>query len=399
LPKALYYDCFSGISGDMHLGALLDLGVPDDWLRAQLARLKLPDEFELSQVPDRRKGIAGIRATVHIDPQVKKPHRHLSQIAELIHSAGLEASVEERAIAVFRTLAGAEAAVHGQDIEQVHFHEVGATDAIVDIVGGVLGLHYLEPERIFCGPVEVGSGTVRCDHGLLPVPAPATARLLQDVPCHYGRVDGEATTPTGAALLKTLVTDFALPDAFVAERWGHGVGQKDFAVANVLRVALGTTEPASVSAWDMEENIALAADLDDLSPEACEPLLEALWAAGVLDVQITPTAMKKQRPGFRLSALLQPELQDQVLATLFEHSSTIGARTHRVSKWMLPRREVEVATPVGTVRAKIVTLPDGTERHKVEHDDIRACSTPERGYLRTRAIVERAVTDWLAGQS
>lgn len=397
MPRALYYDCFSGISGDMHLGALLDLGVPGDWLNDRLGQLNLPDEFELSQVPDARKGIAGIRVTVNVDPQVRKPHRHLAQIAELIQAAGLEADVEQRAIAVFETLARAEAAVHGQEIEQVHFHEVGATDAIVDIVGSVLGVHYLNPERIFCGPVEVGSGTVRCDHGLLPVPAPATARLLEGVPCHYGRVDGEATTPTGAALLKTLVTDFAPPADFAAERWGHGVGQKDFGVANVLRIAMGNDQTAA-SPWEMQENLALEADLDDLSPEACEPMLEALWQAGVLDVQITPTAMKKQRPGFRLSALLDPGRKNQVLATLFEHSSTIGARTHRVSKWMLPRREAAVSTPVGRVRVKIVTLPDGSERHKIEHDDVRACSTAERGYLRTRELVERAVVDWLESQ-
>ncbi|MEM1230141.1 MAG: nickel pincer cofactor biosynthesis protein LarC [Pseudomonadota bacterium] len=396
MPKALYYDCFSGISGDMHLGALLDLGVPEPYLQAELARMDLPGEFALTAQADQRKGLAGTRATVTVS-DAAKPHRNLDAVLSIIASAGYEAGVETRATAMFEALATAEAAVHGVDVSAVHFHEVGATDAIVDIVGAALGLHHLEAPTVFCSPVEVGSGTVRCEHGLLPVPAPATARLLEGLPCHYGRVSGEATTPTGAAILKTVVTAAAPPASFTAQRWGHGIGQKDFEVANVLRIARGETGATDApEPWTLEENLALESDLDDLSPEACEPLLAALWEAGVLDVQITPTAMKKQRPGFRISALLRESERTAVLRALFEHSTSIGARTYRVTKWMLPRRTLTVDTPAGSARAKIVTLPDGGERFKVEHDDVLRLSGNGRSYLQTRAVLEEAVRARLA---
>lgn len=393
----LYYDCFSGISGDMHLGALIDLGVPADWLRSQLNRLALPDPYRLSVVADQRRGISGTRATVEIE-SAGHVHRHLPDVVSLIQTAHFDQEVEDRAIEIFEALARAEAAVHGQEIEQVHFHEVGATDAIIDIVGGVLALHYLNPSEIYCSEIEVGSGTVRCEHGLLPVPAPATARLLEGLPCHYGRVDGEATTPTGAAILRVIVDHFEPPGSFTASRWGLGLGQKEFAVANLLRIA-ASGENAVDSTYEIEEVRSLTADIDDQSPEACEPLLEALWRAGVLDVQLIATSMKKQRPGFRLSALYQPKVEPVVLQTLFRNSSTIGARTHDVRKWMLPRKLIRVSTPLGEVGVKVVQVPGGSTRAKIEHDDVMALVTPERTYLETRRLLERSIDLALSEQS
>lgn len=393
----LYYDCFSGISGDMHLGALVDLGVPPDWLRSQLDRLALPDRYHLSFVEDERRGIAGTRATVEFE-SASHAHRRLPEIVALIQTAHFEQEVEETAIEIFEALARAEAAVHNKEIEQVHFHEVGATDAIVDIVGSALALHYLRPSEIYCSEIEVGSGTVRCEHGLLPVPAPATARLLEGLPCHYGRVNGEATTPTGAAILKVIVDHFEAPGSFTAGRWGLGLGQKDFTVANVLRIA-ASVDKAVDTVYEIDEVRSLDADIDDQSPEACEPLLEALWRAGVLDVQLIATSMKKQRPGFRLSTLYPPAAEQTVLETLFRNSSTIGARTHDVRKWMLPRKLIRVSTPLGEVGVKVVQVPGGSTRAKIEHDDVMALVTPDRTYLETRRLLERSVDLALSEQS
>lgn len=398
LTRALYYDCFSGISGDMHIGAMLDLGVPADWLQRELQRLPNAQEFRLETVPDQRKGIAGTRASVIIDPAAPKPHRHLRHIADIIAAAGYDSATEALAMDIFTRLAEAEAKVHNSTIEAVHFHEVGATDAIVDIAAAALCMSHLAPERVFCGPIEVGSGTVRCDHGQMPVPAPATATLLTGVPCHYGRLDGEATTPTGAAILRAVVTDFALPETFCATRMGHGVGQKDFAVANVLRISEGTVASTASQHYQHEQNLELQCNIDDLSPEASEPLLQALWAAGALEVHTAAVNMKKQRPGFKVTVLLPPTRREAMLAALFEHSSAIGARTRTVDKWMLPRTVHRVQCATGTVNVKQVTLADGSQRFKLEHDDVLACSTPERGYLRTRALLEREVQDWFERQ-
>lgn len=386
----------------MHIGAMLDLGVPEDWLRAELQQLPNHEEFELEVVRDQRKGISGTRASVHLASDASRPHRHLRHVTEIITAAGYPDSVTQLALDIFTRLATAEAAVHNSTIEAVHFHEVGATDAIVDITAAALCIDYLKPDRVYCGPVEVGSGTVRCDHGLLPVPAPATARLLQGVPCHYGRVDGEATTPTGAAILAAVVTDFKAPDVMTADRIGHGVGQKDFAVANVLRVHQGTLPFTAADAdygsehrhYQRERNLELECNIDDLSPEASEPLLAALWAAGAVDVHTTAIHMKKQRPGFKLTVLLPDARQDAVLDALFEHSSAIGARTRSVQKWMLPRQSYRVDTTLGTVGVKVTTLIDGSRRHKIEHDDVLACATDERGYLRTRTQLEQEIQRW-----
>ncbi|MGI9327111.1 MAG: nickel pincer cofactor biosynthesis protein LarC [Pseudomonadales bacterium] len=397
MSGTLYYDCFSGISGDMHIGAMLDLGVPETLLREQLWQLPIHSEFELRVERDKRKGISGTRASVLIDEQAAKPHRHLRHIVDIIQNAGYPAEVEALALDIFQRLGEAEAGVHDISVESVHFHEVGATDAIVDVVAAALCIGYLAPERVYCGPVEVGSGTVRCEHGLLPVPAPATAALLQNVPCHYGRVKGEATTPTGAAILKAVVTDFTLPETLNVEAIGYGVGQKDFEVANVLRVSQGHS--SSQSAADskhylQEANIELVCNIDDMSPEASAPLLVALWNAGALDVDVVPVSMKKQRTGLKLTVLMQPQMREQILAAVFQHSSSIGVRTHEVQKTMLPRTEHQVSTSLGQVRVKVVTLKGGQARYKVEHDDVMAHCNNGASYLATREQLTLEVGQW-----
>ncbi len=372
--RTLYYDCFSGISGDMHIGAMLDAGVPGDYLATQLEKLCLADEFRLQIEPAKKMGIAGTKATVVIDPAAPQPPaRHLADIRSIIEEAGYEAPVTLTAINIFQRIADAEASVHGTTPDKVHFHEVGATDSIVDIVAAALCIDYLAVDRVMCGPIEVGGGVVRCAHGVMPVPAPATALLLEGLPCHFGRVDGEATTPTGAAILKEIVHDFVPPGNFRVAKLGYGIGQKDFAVPNVLRVMIGDEDvPGAVEPYEVETNLEVECNIDDMSAEAFQPLVASLLKAGAKDVFLTPVIMKKSRPGTKVTVLVGPERVDNILATLFRGSTTIGARVHRVEKRMLPREAKRVTTSLGDVHVKIVTRPDGHQTWKAEHDDLVA---------------------------
>ena len=380
----------------MHIGAMVDIGVPVDYLRGQLAKLSLDSEFHLQVEPAVKMGIKGAKAKVVLRDDVPRPHRHLAQIVEIIERAGYGPAIEGRAVSMFRALGEAEAEVHGVDIEDVHFHEVGATDAIVDIVSAALGLEYLGVDAVLSRPVEVGGGTVLCEHGRMPVPAPATALLLRRVPCRYGGVDGEATTPTGATILKCAVDAFEEPRNFVADRIGHGIGHKDFSLPNVLRVVLGTDGDSAASAYDVETNVEIDCNIDDMRPEAFQPLMENLFAVGARDVVVTPALMKKSRPGHRVSVLAPPDRLEAVVERLTSDSTTIGVRFHEVKKWMLPRRAATVETTFGKVRVKVVDLPDGRKRWKSEHEDILALARA-RGdsYLTLKDAVDREIAAWM----
>ena len=389
--RALFYECFAGIAGDMHLGALIDVGVPAEYLVRELNRLELADEFDLVVEPGKKMGITGTRATVRLAEGIDKPHRHLSTIKGILQRAGYPPRVEELAVSMFTTIAVAEAKIHGTTVEAIHFHEVGATDSIVDVAGAAIGIDYLDVDVAYCSPVEVGSGMVRCEHGLMPVPAPATAEILKDVPLRYGGVDGEATTPTGAAILSAVVDRFEAPRDLAASAIGYGIGQKDFAVPNAMRLTLGELRDAE-TALETETNIEVECNIDDMTPEAFAPLMENLFARGAVDVFLTPIVMKKSRPATKVSMLVDETRLDDVLDELFASSTTIGARMRQVTKRMLPREDRTFATTVGDVRAKIVTMPDGSRRWKPEHDDIVAIAE-ELGadYLTTKAVVLRDV--------
>ena len=380
----------------MHIGAMVDIGVPVDYLRGQLAKLSLDSEFRLEVEPAVKMGIKGAKAKVVLRDDAPRPHRHLAQIVEIIERAGYGPAIEGRAVEMFRALGEAEAEVHGVDIEDVHFHEVGATDAIVDIVSAALGLEYLGVDAVLSRPVEVGGGTVLCEHGRMPVPAPATALLLRRAPCRYGGVDGEATTPTGATILKCAVDAFEEPRNFVADRIGYGIGHKDFSLPNALRVVLGTDEGSTASAYDVETNVEIDCNIDDMRPEAFQPLMENLFAVGARDVVVTPALMKKSRPGHRVSVLAPPDRLEAVVERLTSDSTTIGVRFHEVKKWMLPRRAVTVETTFGKVRVKVVGLPDGRKRWKSEHEDILALARA-RGdsYLTLKDAVDREIAAWM----
>lgn len=381
----LVYDCFSGISGDMHIGAMLDLGVDADWLQRELNKLPMADEFALEICRDAKHGISGTRATVRLTGSPGH-HRHLSDIEKIIRAAGYPARISQLAEAIFRQVAVAEAKIHDKPINAVHFHEVGATDSIVDIVAAALCLDALNVRHVYCKTLELGGGMVRCAHGLMPVPAPATAEILTGVPCQYDGIDQEATTPTGAAILKEVVGSFCAPNGFVADKVGYGVGQKDFDIPNVLRVMLGHLSEQHLSkeaeALETEINQEIHCNIDDMPAEAFEPLLNRLLAAGARDVYLTPIIMKKGRPATKVSVLCAPELTATLQEILLSDSTTIGVRVAEVSKRMLPRELMTMQTSAGPVAVKVSTLPDGQQRWKIEHDDLaRLASEQSLSYL------------------
>lgn len=377
------------------MGAMVDLGVPLSHFQSELARLSLGNEFDLVVEPDEKMGITGTKATVRIDQESEPGHRHLPRINQMIEDAGFNRSIEDTAKKIFHVLATAEAHVHGIGIDEVHFHEVGATDSIVDIVAAAIAIDYLKPDKIYCGPVELGSGMVKCAHGVMPVPAPATAEILRGVPTTRGRVSSEATTPTGAAILKTIVDEFSTPSSFITDSVAYGLGQKDFEVPNLLRASLGNSAD-KLNNLELEQNIEIEVNLDDMSPEAYEPLITQLFQTGAKDVFLTPISMKKSRPATKLSVLVEPTLQNEILNILFSESTTLGARIHPVQKHMLKREFRQITTSHGEVSVKIVTLPNGRTRWKSEHDHItRIARELDIPYLQAKEIIDAEIKSML----
>lgn len=357
-------DPFSGISGDMTLGALVDAGLPEAWLAA------LPDRLGLVGVSVRVSRVqrAGLTAT-KVDFEIpQEPHgRHLSDVRRIVQGAGLPREVSRRCDAVFEAIAEVEAEAHGVSPEDVHFHEVGAVDAILDVVGAVWGLQELGVQRVYCGPVSLGDGFVRAAHGVLPVPAPATLRLLSGHRVRPGPEGaGELVTPTGAALVRVL-SEGPPPASWVPRRAGLGAGTKDFVDrANVLRVILAD------GAAEREGLVMLACDLDDMTPEAVSAAAAALLGAGALDVVTIPLQMKKGRVGVRLEVLASSGDVSRLEERLFLHTTTLGVRQFDVSRRALVREEVVVQVLGAPVRVKVATLPNGSRRAKPEFDDVSA---------------------------
>ena len=361
-------DPAAGISGDMTLGALLALGAGDEWLQGLPGRLGFGGvEVVVGQAS--RCGVACRQVEFRIPDQ---PHgRHVGELVGLVEAAPVSGWVKERAVRAFRLIGEAEGRVHGVAPERVHLHEVGAVDAVLDIIGAIEGFERLGVERIHAWPVAVGSGWVEAAHGRLPVPAPATALLLEGLAvASGGPVEGEATTPTGAALLRVL-SDGAPPAGWRPMANGWGAGQRDpQGYPNALRILIAET---SESAGQV---VVLAADVDDLSPEYVEPLRSALAAAGAVDVQTWAVQMKKGRPGLRIEAVVPDGRLDGVRDALFRNSTTAGVRVWRAERSVLERRQIEVELAPGVaVRAKTLTLPGGEVRVKPEFDDVIAAAT------------------------
>ncbi len=371
--SVLYYDCFAGISGDMHLAALLDLGVDYDDLIVDLAGLGL-EGYGLQASRANRKGIAGAQVRVVTDPQ-QPPRRNLRQIEAIIGASSLKETVRGRAVAVFRRLAEAEARIHDTSPDQVHFHEVGALDAIVDIVGGAIALDRLNVDRVLCSPVELGGGIAHCEHGPLPAPAPATLELLKGVPVKFGAVPFEATTPTGAALLATFVDEFVSRPELIVHRIGYGIGHRDGPIPNVLRVCLGEPLP---DGGEQAELCVLECNIDDMNPECYDYVLERLFVGGANDVWLTPVLMKKNRPGTVLSVLCLPMLEPELTELLLTETTTLGVRRYQVARTGLIRETARVATRYGQVAVKIAQLRGRPLRGKPEYEDCKRLAL-ERG--------------------
>jgi uncharacterized protein (TIGR00299 family) protein len=387
--RIAWFDCFSGVSGDMCLGALLSAGWPAAELEALPARLGL-EGARVSVGVARRGAIQATR--VEVAAPGSQPHRHLRHIEAILEAADLPARVRERSRAVFRRLAEAEAAVHGTTPEQVHFHEVGAVDAIVDVVGTVLGLDALGVERVSASALPVGGGSVDCEHGRMPVPAPATAWLLRGVPIVPTPIRTELVTPTGAALLATLAEGWGPPPPCTLEAVGTGAGGRDLPEqANVLRVFLGRAGEALPGRRTVT---VLETALDDESPQVVAALLSGLLADGALDAMAVPATMKKGRPGVWLVVLCEPAQADRVARRLLEETSTLGVRVRHDERIELPRRAAEVMTPFGAVALKVATLPGGGERAVPEFESVRAAA--ERSGRPVREVAQAALAAWRA---
>ena len=364
--KLAYFDCFAGISGDMILGALLDAGLDPVEFRKALLGLHLSG-YDLN-VDKVHKGV--IQAT---DVQVRvtddSTPRTLADIEALITDSELPEGVKRRSISIFQRLVSAEASVHGAKPEKAHLHEVGATDAIVDVVGGLLALELLGVDQVCASQLPLGHGFVSCAHGLLPLPAPATLELLKGVPVVQLDVEGELVTPTGAAIITALAEAFGPLPHMVVQNIGYGAGKSEFPFPNLLRVLLGT--PDQQPSGTMETAVLLETNLDDMNPELYEHVMQALFDAGALDVFLQPFQGKKNRPGVLLSVLCQPRTEQTLSAIIFSETTTLGIRRVRLERLCLDRETVQVDTPYGRVRIKVARLGQGIVNLAPEYEDCR----------------------------
>ena len=361
--KTIYFDCFAGASGDMILGALISAGVDATTLKEQLALLKLPG-YEIDLVTVNRSGISATHARVKTEHEHK--HRHLSQIVKIIRESDLKTGVKERAAKIFTRLAAAEARVHNQPIEKVHFHEVGALDAIIDVVGAAICFDLIGAEHFICSPLRVGHGTVKMAHGQFPIPPPAVAELLKDVPIYAGDLEGEFVTPTGAAIITTVCNDFGPLPSFAIESTGYGAGTRKYEdFPNVLRVFVG--DAGDEDATD-QQLLMIETNIDDMSPQLFGYVMERALELGALDCYLTPVQMKKNRPGNLLSILCRPQDREKFLQVLFAETTTIGARSYEVTRRALSRETVRVETQFGPIDVKVARMLDGLEKAMPEYE-------------------------------
>ena len=367
--KTLYIDCAMGCAGDMLTAALLELH-PNKNAFIDRMNAVLDGRAVLSAKPDSKCGIAGTHVSVLIngdeegEPE-RHSHRHTSvaEIMNFIDNVPLCGEVRENAKAVYSLIAEAESRVHGSSAENVHFHELGSLDALADVLSVCELMHELAPEKVLASPVNVGSGFVKCAHGVLPVPAPATELILRGVPIYSGQIRSELCTPTGAALLRHFAAAFVPLPLLRVERTGCGTGKKDFEAANVVRVLLGETED------EREQITELACNLDDMTPEELAFAMEELFRLGALDVYFTDIGMKKSRPGVMLSCICRKEKRDELLRCIFKHTTTLGVREYSCSRYSLTRSVETVQTQYGSVRVKSAD-GFGVKRSKAEYDDL-----------------------------
>ncbi len=426
MMRIAYLDCFSGISGDMFLGALVDIGVSPKWLEDAVAALNLGARLEISRVA--RGGIAATKIDVfshgerdlprevlweqqgHSHSHEHEHHGHipihsthgqgrgLNEIRRIIQEAAISAIAKATAIRVFEALGEAEAEIHSTAIESVHFHEVGAVDAMVDIVCAAVGAEALGVDEWVCSPLNVGGGTVKCAHGTLPVPAPATLKLLRDAPVYSSGPQVELVTPTGAAIVKTLVTHFGSFPAMKIEKTVYGAGTRDFAEhPNVLRLTIGEAVESPRTHASRETITVLEASLDDLSPQVLAYAAEKLLADGALDVFSIPVQMKKGRPGALLTVLCKAEDAERLTKLIFTETTTLGVRRREEQRQTLARRWETVQTTWGDVRMKIASMNGSISNYAPEYEDCRALA--EAHHVPLKLVIEEAMRQYKAAGS
>lgn len=374
--KVLYYDCFCGISGDMNLSALIDLGVPKEHVLNELLKLNLNFEYEIEIKKSQKLGITGTRLDVTLKNEHQHDHEHhhhrnLKDIEDIINSSSLNKEVKKLSLDIFMKVAEAEAKVHGKALNEVHFHEVGAVDSIVDIVGAAIALNYLNVDEIMASPVQVGGGFVKCDHGVMPVPAPATVEILKDIPINTGIVQFETTTPTGAAILAANVKKFTNQMDFSIDKIGYGIGHRDLEIPNVLRVYLGQK---GTSKEIIEYQYIIETNIDDMNPELYGYIEEKLFEVGALDVFKTPIIMKKGRPGIKLSILYVIENEEKIFDVIFKETTSIGVRKYRVEKIMLDREFSKVKTKYGDITVKKAYYKGKLVKCKPEYEECKSAA-------------------------
>ncbi len=350
--RIAYFDCFSGVSGDMILGALIDAGLDLTELEAELAGLKISG-YRLKAEKTSRNGITGTKFTVEISEQ--HVERRYKDIVAVIEKSDLDGTVKASAMEIFRELAMVEAGIHGKDVGAVHFHEVGGVDSIIDVVGALVGMKKLGIEAVYSSRVHVGTGFVECQHGTIPVPAPATLALLKGIPVYCQGIEAELATPTGVAILKKVSENFGTMPPMMIERIGYGAGSRELPIPNLLRVSVGE---AVEERYEQDEVTLIETNIDDVSPEIVAHTAEMLLKRGALDVFMTPIIMKKNRPGTILSVLTTPDRIDELLSIIFTEVATLGVRMHRLARKKLSREVIPVNTRYGDVPIKIGRVGD-----------------------------------------
>jgi pyridinium-3,5-bisthiocarboxylic acid mononucleotide nickel chelatase len=389
--RTLYFDCFSGVSGDMILGALVDLGVEPNFLIDQLSLLGV-EGFQLEFEKVDRSGISASRVLVKTEEH--HHHRHLSNILNIIDKSRLGEGVKERAGKIFTRLAEAEAKVHRVPVERIHFHEVGALDAIVDVVGACIGFDRLGVERFFCSPLNVGSGMVEMAHGRFPIPPPAVAELLRGAPIYSNEVTGELVTPTGAAVVSTLAQEFGTVPAIRVEATGYGAGSRDYPrFPNVLRLMLGKTDEDRPDT--AEKVVLLETNVDDMSPQIAGFIMDQALQLGALDCYFTPVQMKKNRPGLLISVICRPADSKSLTEMLISESTTLGVRFQELSRSAMQREVVRVETVYGEIDVKVSSYGDSIVKVMPEFDHCREAAVRHNVALREVTRVATAAAEEL----
>lgn len=389
--KTLFIDLISGASGDMFLGALVDAGLPAETLADQLKGLHL-DEFELQSKQVRVNGFKATKVDVLVGKQ--PPERHLPEILEVIKQSSLPASIKERALTIFQHIGKVEAGIHNKSLDEIHLHELGGTDTIVDVTGTLLAVEMLEVSRIQASPIPVGSGFIQGAHGQIPLPAPATVGLLDGLPIYGLDIQAELVTPTGAALLANLVDEFGPVPAMVLNKVGYGAGTRKLPVPNLLRVLIGTSP--GTQAEEYQRLVTLETNLDDQNPEFYPYLMEHLFEAGALDVCLIPIQMKKNRPGIQLQILTAPDRAQALKNILFQETTTLGIREQFCDRYALPREIHQVSTGYGQVSVKISRTPSGELKVSPEYEDCRVLALEKKVPL--SKIYQAAIAGFRSGK-